>query len=308
MKSWLLVLIALVSACSTTSKENLQFKLGNEYAKDGLYREALTSYKKAQKAEPDNPIILRNIGIVQLKLGLLDKATESLEKSLLYFSSNFETNFYLAESFKAKNDLDNASFRYRRALEINPNDVQAKKGLAWCLLNMNRLDQAKTVLSAPGLAKDPQAAILKARIMTKQGKDKEALDTLKSVQSTTSPQTMPYLASAIGDVELSRNNSKEALRQYSIAIRSVPLMFSGLLGAANASFMLKQYDRAKTYAEQAARVQPDNPEPWKTLAQIAQESGKFKEAQAASNEYRKRKRVMPIANTDRDTSVRKGKM
>jgi tetratricopeptide (TPR) repeat protein len=308
MKSLLLIFVAFLSACSTTNKENLQFKLGNEYAKDGLYREALTSYKKAQKQEPDNPIILRNIGIIQLKLGLLDKATESLEKSLLYFTSNFETNFYLAETFKAKNDLDNATFRYRRALEINPNDVQAKKGLAWCLLNMNRLEQAKAVLTAPSLSKDPQAAILKARIMTKQGKDKEALETLKTVQASTSPLSMPYLASAIGDVELSRRNAKEALRQYSIAIRSVPLMFSGLIGSANANLMMKQYDKAKTFAEQAARVQPDNPEPWKTLAQIAQESGRIKEAQAAAAEFRKRKRIVPIANSEKTANPKKGSM
>ncbi len=297
MRGIICFVMFLSVACSTAQKGNPSFKLGNEYARDGLYREALSSYRTAQKQEPDNPAIVRNIGIVELKLGLYDKAILSLTKSLSYFTNNFETNYYLAEALRAKNDLDNAIFRYQRALEINPKDIQAKKGLAWCLMTIDRLDLAKSLLAGKGLEKDPQAVILNARILVKQGRAADALSLLQSLEGKTSAFVAPYLASAIGDVQLALKNPKESLKQHFLALKTVPLMFSALLGAANAQLELKQIDRSKVLAEQASRVQPNNPEPWRTLANIAKASGNAKEAELAQIEFRKRKPLKSVATS-----------
>jgi tetratricopeptide (TPR) repeat protein len=287
----------LSAACTTAQKGNPSFKLGNEYARDGLYREALSSYRTAQKQEPDNPAIVRNMGIIELKLGLYDRAIASLTKSLAYFTNNFETNYYLAEAFKGKNDLDSAIFRYQRALEINPKDIQAKKGLAWCLMTVDRLDLAKSLLAAKGLEKDPQAVILSARILVKQGRSTEALSLLQSLEGKTSAFVAPYLASAIGDVQLALKNPKESLRQQLLALKTVPLMFSALLGAANAQLELKQWDKSKVLAEQASRVQPNSPDPWRTLIRIAHASGNSKDAEYAQAEFRKRKPMKSVATS-----------
>ncbi|MEI8027262.1 MAG: tetratricopeptide repeat protein [Pseudomonadota bacterium] len=297
MRSIICFVMFLSVACTTTQKGNPSFKLGNEYARDGLYREALSSYRTAQKQEPDNPAIVRNIGIVELKLGLYEKAVISLTKSLSYFTNNFETNYYLAEALRGKNDLDNAIFRYQRALEINPKDLQAKKGLAWCLMTIDRLDLAKSLLAGKGLEKDPQAIILSARILVKQGRAVDALSLLQSIEGKTSAFVAPYLASAIGDVQLALKNPKESLKQHLLALKTVPLMFSALLGAANAHLELKQIDRSKILAEQASRVQPNNPAPWRTLANIAKASGNAKEAELAQIEFKKRKPLKSVATS-----------
>lgn len=302
MRSIICFVIFLSVACTTTQKGNPSFKLGNEYARDGLYREALSSYRTAQKQEPDNPAIVRNIGIVELKLGLFDKSVISLTKSLSYFTNNFETNYYLAEALRGKNDLDNAIFRYQRALEINPKDIQAKKGLAWCLMTIDRLDLAKSLLAGKGLEKDPQAIILSARILVKQGRAADALSLLQSLEGKTSAFVAPYLASAIGDVQLALKNPKESLKQHLLALKTVPLMFSALLGAANAQLELKQIDRSKILAEQASRVQPNNPEPWRTLANIAKALGDAKEAELAQIEFKKRKLLKSMA-TSKESAV-----
>lgn len=309
MRILLILVMFLSGACATVEKGNPSFKLGNEYARDGLYREALSSYRTAQKQEPDNPAIVRNIGIVELKLGLYERAVTSLTRSLPYFSNNFETNYYLAEALKGKNDLDNAVFRYQRALEINPKDVQAKKGLAWCLMTIDRLELAKSLLSAKGLEKDPQAVILNARILVKQGRASEALNQLLGLEGKTTAFVAPYLASAIGDVQLALKNPKEALRQHLKALKTVPLMFSALLGAANAYVELGQLSRAKVLAEQASRVQLQNPEPWRTLMTIAKASGNTKEAQTALAEFRKRNPSRPVANSkDKGGATSKSKL
>jgi tetratricopeptide (TPR) repeat protein len=295
MRSLFILVMILSGACATVEKTNPSFKLGNEYARDGLYREALSSYRTAQKQEPDNPAIVRNIGIVELKLGLYERAVISLTRSLAYFSNNFETNYYLAEALKGKNDLDNAIFRYQRALEINPKDIQAKKGLAWCLMTIDRLELAKSLLSAKGLEKDPQAVILNARILVKEGRASDALNQLLALEGKTTAFVAPYLASAIGDVQLALKNPKEALRQHLIALKTVPLMFSALLGAANANLDLGQLNKAKVLAEQASRVQLGHPEPWRTLMNVAKASGNTKDAQAALAEFRKRKPQRSVA-------------
>lgn len=60
-------LLGLMSCVTTQQSPSLL--QGNQYARDSLFREALESYKKALKEEPNNPVIRRNMGIVQVKIG-----------------------------------------------------------------------------------------------------------------------------------------------------------------------------------------------------------------------------------------------
>ncbi|MDB2447453.1 hypothetical protein N9W79_02380, partial [bacterium] len=103
----LLLISLLFSSCIHTDKVN-NLKLGNEYAKDGLYREAATFFSKALAVNEKNHHARRNLGVVQVKLGLYQKAIYNLEDSVQHLSKNFQNNYYLAEAYRASNSFDKA--------------------------------------------------------------------------------------------------------------------------------------------------------------------------------------------------------
>ena len=101
--SLLFSFLFLCNSCSTTNEEkNVKFffDLGNQYAKDGLFREALQSYQKALDQSPNSPIINKNIGVIYVKLGNYDAAISYLSSAFKKMGKNFELNFYLAESYR----------------------------------------------------------------------------------------------------------------------------------------------------------------------------------------------------------------
>ncbi len=57
-------------------------ELGTVFETDGKYTEALQAYRTANLAQPKNALPLSNMGSVLIKLGRLDEAKESLQKSL----------------------------------------------------------------------------------------------------------------------------------------------------------------------------------------------------------------------------------
>lgn len=280
--------ILAISNCNHTSEVNLHFRTGNEYAKDGLYKEAINSYKKAAKLEPNNSAITRNSGIVYLKLGMYDQAAADLQSILSFYSNNYETNFYLAEALRNKGDVDNASYQYRKALELRPKDPQASKGLAWCLLEMNRLEHAAEVLSINNLSRDPQAIILKSRVLSAQNQYAEALASLRWIRAESTPHIAPYISAAIGDVFLKQALYQEAKAEHLQALKSQPLLYHSLIGLAKSERNLGNLAAAQKYAEQASRVQPQNPEPWKEIGIIAKSMKDDEKAKLALAEYQKR--------------------
>ena len=125
----LLISVAL-SSCITADKVD-QTKLGNEYAQDGLYREAAEAYRIALKQNPKNMIAKRNLGVVLVKLGAYKKAISHLSVSVKKLTKNYQNNYYLAEAYRATNQFDKAIFHYKTCLKHRPNDYASSKALAW---------------------------------------------------------------------------------------------------------------------------------------------------------------------------------
>ena len=100
--------------------------------KQNKYDEALKQYRKAQVQSPDSDILRYNIGCTLYKKGAYDEA----EKGFADVASSLKAKKLWA---KAYYNLGNALFRkgklkdaieaYKRALRINPNDMDAKYNL-----------------------------------------------------------------------------------------------------------------------------------------------------------------------------------
>ena len=258
--------LIITSACTTPAtapqmKDNQQpsfVSQGNQFAKDGLLREAVDSYKKAINKDPKNLTAHRNLGIVLVKAGDPQGAITNLEISLAEFDNNFETNFYLGEAYRADEKFAEAIFRYKKALKIQQNDTKALKSLAWCYFKIRFYSEALNV--AQQVQKitpdDEQAPMILARIQLKLKKENEALATLKKGAEKAGRQSQPFYQSVIAEVLAAQGKSKEALEMWRTALKTQPMLAGALLGTGKLLMETGQTKEAIDYLERAVRIKP----------------------------------------------------
>ena len=231
---------------------------GNQFAKDGLLREAVDAYKKALAKEPRNLTARRNLGIVLLKAGDAQGAIANLEPALDEFEDNFETNFYLGEAYRAEDKYAEAIYRYKKSLKIQNDEPRAMKSLAWCYFKIRFYSEAistanKLQKNMPG---DEQALMILARTQIKLKREVEALATLKKGLDKSSKHSRPYFQSVIAEAYVAQGKNKEALETWRIALKAQPMLAGALLGTGRLLLDLGRNSEATDYLERAVRIKP----------------------------------------------------
>lgn len=232
----------------------------SQYARDGLLREAIHSYKRAQINNPKNLAIHRSLGILYVKTGDYSKATKHLEHSIKKYQNNFESNFYLAEAYRARDKYGQAIYRYNRSIEIKPNNIKALKALAWSYYKVRFYSEALKITKklhrhAPG---DHQSIIISARTLVKLGRFKKALAILRKGEALAKKGDLPYLKSVEGDIYLKVGKTSKAEATYREALKDQPLLAGALLGLAKCLIKSRKQNLsvAIDYIERAVRLKP----------------------------------------------------
>jgi len=247
----------LLTSCITPEKSNYVAE-GNQYAKDGLWREASESYKKAIVANSNNYTANRNLGMVMVKIGDYKNAIKYLEKSLPKFENDFDANFYLGEAYRAIDNYAEAIFRYKKSLQIKPNQIKVLKPLAWSYFKIRYYSEAlnisKSILkSSPD---DDQIAIIVARTLLKLKRPREALSVVKNAKQKINRGSRPFFASVEGDIYHELRNNEQAIRSYKLALKDQPLLAGALLGLGKVMLEQGQQKPALAYLERAIRIRP----------------------------------------------------
>ncbi|MEZ4742544.1 MAG: tetratricopeptide repeat protein [Bdellovibrionota bacterium] len=260
----LAVTAILFTSCQTTTivqKRNSQknhLHLGNQYAKDGLLREAITSYKMAIQEDPQNLTARRNIGLVLVKIGNYKHAINNLELAVKKFDSDFDINFYLGEAYRGNGNYADAIFWYKKATKLKPNSDKTLKALAWSYFNTRFYSQAlkisrKLYKLSP---KDPEAALIISRTFIKLKRPGDAFKVLKLAKQRASAADMAFLQSIEGDILFELGKCDKAINSYKNAIKDKPLLASALLGLGRCYMKEGENTRAITFLERAARIRP----------------------------------------------------
>jgi tetratricopeptide (TPR) repeat protein len=299
---FLIVVISLASACQTNfsaKKSGPHLTQGNQYAKDGLYKEAITSYLRELKNNPEDATVNRNLGIVYLKTSNYKKAASHLKKSMPAYSTDHLTNFYIAESYRAQREFSEAIFHYRKTLELSPGFDKALKALAWSYYQTRSYAEAlRTIQKMQALSpNDSQTAIIAARILIKSKASKKALSTIQKALAFSQPEDIAFLHSAEGDIYLALDDCQSAEKSYRAALQKEPLLAGALLGLGKCLLKTSdKVDQAIAYMERATRLKPslaegfyllgkslENTNPDQSLKYYAQ----FKKVASGNPEFRK---------------------
>ncbi len=298
IKSLIFISAIGLAGCQTSQSQQTKspdyLTVANQYAKDGLLREAAQAYRKVLVKDPNNFTAHRTLGIVLLKMGEYAKAREHLEKVISRYSDNFEANFYLAESCRALEIYGDAIFRYKKALELNRSDVRALKALAWSYYKTRQYTETLRALkSLKKLApNDTQVAIIYTRTLIKVGMHDRALASIQRSIALAKKDDIPYLLSVEGDVFLAQNHCKKAEEAYRNALKEQPLLAGALLGLGRCLMTAgSRPDLALSYMERALRIKPQ-------LTEALYHLGKGYESSDKSKALRYYKRFRKKAGSD----------
>jgi len=108
---------------------------GNHLERKGDYEDALRSYHEALVQEPDDPHIHYNIGRVLYRLQRYDEAISEFQLGLLEQDKEFRSDalYNIGNSEFKKGQLEPAIESYKMSLLADPDDIEAKENLEFCL-------------------------------------------------------------------------------------------------------------------------------------------------------------------------------
>ncbi|HPR65202.1 MAG TPA: tetratricopeptide repeat protein [Thermoanaerobaculia bacterium] len=128
---FLSILILLGSSFLLGATPEQAIREGNRAFSAGKLEEAMQAYTRAESLSPANPVIAFNIGDVLYAQKEYDKAMESFEKASMAKDVNIAQAAYfnMGNCSFQKEDYMKAIEHYSRALDLSPEDMDAKVNL-----------------------------------------------------------------------------------------------------------------------------------------------------------------------------------
>lgn len=249
----------------------------NQYARDGLLREAIVAFTDYLEKNDSDAAAHRTLGIIYVKSGAYKLGEEHLEKAAATYPGNFDLNFYLGEACRMQKHYADAIYHYKRALETEPKNIAALKTLSWSYYNIRFYSEAlRTSKQLRKLApNDFQVAIIMARVLNKISMNDKALLLLNRAEALASPDNIPFLNSVKGDILLSNGDRQAAENAYRKALQDQPLLPGALAGLARKLIddnKKEATDLAIVYLDRALRLRPSLTEVYYLLGNAYQRS------------------------------------
>jgi Ca-activated chloride channel family protein len=132
----------LFSGFLETSQETV--KKGNEHFENKRYQSAIESYRKVQVKNPDAPEVLYDLGTALYKVDALQESAQDLDASVKNAQDPKLKARALYNSGNAQYRLGNfekAIEAYKKALELDPTDKDAKYNLEFLQKKKNQMDK-----------------------------------------------------------------------------------------------------------------------------------------------------------------------
>jgi tetratricopeptide (TPR) repeat protein len=118
------------------------FHLGNAYNESGMYEEAIESYKEAIGADPDNVLQFSSrahvsLGAAYIGLGKYQEAVESLKQAIRIDPDHVKAHYNLGLAYKKSGMNKKAIESYKQAVRIDPDYRDAHYNLGVAYISLS---------------------------------------------------------------------------------------------------------------------------------------------------------------------------
>ncbi|MEB3282207.1 MAG: tetratricopeptide repeat protein [Lyngbya sp.] len=290
-------------------------KQGEALANENRYSEALTSFEKAIKMNPNLEEAWYNQGNILVRFSRYTEALKSYEKALEINSKKYEAWYNRGNVLVKLKRYSEALESYDRALSIQPKDDEAWHNRGVLLRKFKRYNEAldsydKALEIQPNkyetwhnrgnvlgkLKRYSEAIISYDRAITIDAGKREvwlnravALCKLKHYDQAiasfeqaigldpTSPELWNMRASLLQQL----GQYSEAIASFETAIQHKPDCYEAWLGKGSVLVQLKQYSEALSTYEKAISIQPEASEAWRHQGLLLEKLERYPDAIAA---------------------------
>ena len=158
--------------------------LGQLYTVNHESQQAQQEFEAAQKIDPNSEDVALNLARLYGESGDLKRAIDTL-KAVPEDDRSAKLSFALGAGYDQIKDTKDAVTAYQQAVDMDPDNLDAKRALAQALLNNNQLADAEHAYQEIAAAdpQDAQALVRIAECQRRQGHYEQALATLKKAQA-----------------------------------------------------------------------------------------------------------------------------
>lgn len=284
--------------------------LARDYLGRGEPQRALEALQPVASRGQDNVLFLIHDGLVRLALGQYASAVESYEKAVALQPALIPAQFGLARARAETGDTPGMKKALDTIIETNPAFIPAQMARIRLMVVEKQFDEAAKRIAQLGekATKAPEIPVLQGELLTAQGKTKEAVEAFKTAFERRADTTHMLLLAearrragdgegAVGTVktwlesnpddlpawralagsQMALGNQDEARKAWQHIVDIAPEDASALN---NLAWSLREADpaAARTYAEKALSLAPDNPAVKDTLGVVLTKEGNLERA------------------------------
>ncbi|MBF0359313.1 MAG: tetratricopeptide repeat protein [Magnetococcales bacterium] len=252
--------------------------LGVALQAQGKLDEAAASCQKAIKFKPDYLEAYSNLGNILQDMCRYDEAVENYQKALLINPGHIATLYNFGTFLQRVGELDAAVLSYRRVIAINPNLVEPLYNLGTVLQAQGKLDEAvasyqKVIAIKPGYA---DAYCNLGVILHEQGKLDEAAENYQKALAFNPNYAFAYYN--LGTVLQDQGEDQAGVACYQKAITINPEYADAYCNLGNALKNQGKLEDAANCYQKAISLKPDFAGAHYNFGVLLQDHGKYEDA------------------------------
>lgn len=257
---------------------------GFQHHQAGRMKDAEDFYRRALKADPDNPDGLHLLGIVVNAGGRTDEAMELLERAVRAAPDNADFSNNLGQVYKAAGRNEDAADAYRDAIAANPNFSDAHNNLGNALAAMDDTESAIAHYQS-ALKIDPNNARAHYNLGTtfsNKGEHGSAIESFRKVlviapDFADAHNNLAYCLIEQGGIDEASDHLKRALELN-------PELAAAHGNVGNLFAFISDWQNSMVHYSRATELDPGRSETWSGLGN-AQEN--LKQSEEALKSYRR---------------------
>jgi protein O-GlcNAc transferase len=219
--------------------------------------EALASYDRALKVKPDYVEAHYNRGLALHRLKRLEEAVQSYDRAVKIRPDYVAAHISRGNAQRALSQLENALASYDRAVKIDPHLVDAHNNRGLTLEDLGRIDEALSSYER-AVKIDPKHAAARCHLgdaLRKMGHIEDALASYRHAVAITPNHAEAHVKMGIALTELRRPD--DALECFDHALRLASHLAEAYVNRGNALANVKRFEEAVESYDNALQIKPD---------------------------------------------------
>ncbi|HEY6332788.1 MAG TPA: tetratricopeptide repeat protein, partial [Blastocatellia bacterium] len=245
------------------------------------YKEAVPAFESAISNGSASAPVLVDLAVAYFDLGRFNDAFEPLNKALAFDPRSAGAHEMLGKCYFMHGDFDKAKSELDETLRLQPGDYDASYMLGLVLVKKLQLAPAKEIFDQmlARLGDSPQLHIIFGRVYRDGGYLENAVEEFQKAAAL--DPKFPGVHYYLGLTYLLKDGASkldQAADEFKIELVEHPDQFFANYSLGVIYLNQRKWDIAVSFLEKAAKIQPENPDPFFDLGQAYQTLGQHERA------------------------------